>query len=231
MTIAVIISAGSEWRETVFIMKPAAVQRYPYGEFFCCDGTTEYSKKIIFFHGGVGKISAAGSAQYIIDKFAPELLINIGTCGGFEGSVNKGDVILADETVVYDIYDSMAGGESILKHYVTRLEAGRWGKTLEGEVIVHKLVSADRDIVPAEIEALKEKFGAIAGDWESGAIAYVARKNSVELVVLRGVSDMVSRHGGEAYGDANKFYDGMGAVMPKLIGMLFKLLDHSFRSA
>jgi len=220
--IAVVISANSEWRETLSVLKPRSVQRSPYGDLFFIETDPEYSKYIMFFHGGVGKISAAGSAQYIIDKFAPELLVNIGTCGGFEGSVDRGDIILADETVVYDIYDSMEGGETTLNRHITKIPAGRWKELFKDEVIVHKLVSADRDLVPSEIEGLKDKFGAIAGDWESGAIAYIARKNSVDLLILRGVSDIVSRHGGEAYGDVEKFHDGAAAVMAKLIRMLFK---------
>lgn len=224
--IAVIISAGAEWREIVSILKPLACESYPYGEFFSIESGGKYSKKIIFFHGGVGKISAAGSAQYIIDRFSPEFLINIGTCGGFEGAVRQGDIIMADETVVYDIYDSMEGGETTLNRYITKLETCPWKELFKGEVIVHKLISADRDLIPAEIETLMEKFGAIAGDWESGAIAYVSSKNSVKLLILKGVSDIVSRHGGAAYGDINAFYDGTGIVMQKLVKLLFKAFDH-----
>jgi len=223
--IAVIISAGAEWREIVSILKPPSVQKYPYGEFFSGAPGREYSKNIIFFHGGVGKISAAGSAQYIIDKFAPELLINIGTCGGFAGSVNKGDIIMADETIVYDIYDSMEGSETTLKRYITKIDVHGWKELFEDGVIVHKLISADRDLIPSEVETLKNRFGAVAGDWESGAIAYAASKNSVKLLILKGVSDIVSRHGGDAYGDMGSFYDGTAVVMAKLNVMLFKALD------
>ena len=224
--IVVIISAGAEWRETISILKPAACEMSPYGEFFSIESGGEYSENIMFFHGGVGKISAAGSAQYVIDKFSPGFLINIGSCGGFEGAVRRGDIIMADETVVYDIYDSMEGGETTLNRYITKLETDPWKDLFKGEVMVHKLISADRDLIPAEVEALREKFGAIAGDWESGAIAYVASKNSVKLLILKGVSDIVSRHGGEAYGDIKSFYDGTGIVMAKLIKLLFKAFDH-----
>ena len=38
------------------------------------------------------------------------------------------------------------------------------------------LVSADRDLLPEEIPVLAARFGAVAGDWESGAIAWVAAR-------------------------------------------------------
>ncbi len=44
---------------------------------------------MVFFHGGWGKIDAAGSAQYVIDTFRPGLIVNIGNAGGFHGGLTK----------------------------------------------------------------------------------------------------------------------------------------------
>ncbi|RPI83169.1 MAG: hypothetical protein EHM41_16570 [Chloroflexi bacterium] len=46
----------------------------------------------------LGKISAAASTQYIIDRWNPDLLINLGTCGGFEGCIERGAVVLVEKT-------------------------------------------------------------------------------------------------------------------------------------
>jgi nucleoside phosphorylase len=50
-------------------------------------------------------------------------------------------------------------------------------------------VSADRDLIIGEVERLKTEYGAIAGDWESGAIAWVAARNRTRCLILRAVSD------------------------------------------
>jgi adenosylhomocysteine nucleosidase len=82
------------------------------------------------------------------------------------------------------------------------------------------LVSADRDIVVEDIPMLIEKYGAVAADWESGAIAWVAKKNSTRLLILRAVSDLVRGEGGEAYGNLDLFHERTRVVMKDLFDQL-----------
>jgi adenosylhomocysteine nucleosidase len=68
---------------------------------------------------------------------------------------------------------------------------------------------------------LYEKYGAIVGDWESGSIAWVSSKLGVRCLILRGVSDVVGRDGGEAYEDEGEtFLEGVvqvfSSILPKL---------------
>ena len=65
-----------------------------------------------------------------------------------------------------------------------------------------------------------EKFNAEAADWESGAIAWVSRKNKVRCLILRGVTDLVGAGGGEAYGKIEVFHENTRLVMKRLVGML-----------
>ena len=78
------------------------------------------------------------------------------------------------------------------------------------------LVSADRDILPGDIPDLRARFSAVAADWESGAIAWVAQRNGVPCLILRGVTDLVGT-GGEAYGDLDAFVRATDAVMRRLL--------------
>jgi adenosylhomocysteine nucleosidase len=86
------------------------------------------------------------------------------------------------------------------------------------------LVSADRDIVPSEIELLRRNYHAIAADWESGAIAYTCARNKQRMLILKGVSDLVASTGGEAYGKPQVFEDGTRVVMTELLKQLPKWL-------
>ena len=80
------------------------------------------------------------------------------------------------------------------------------------------LISGDRDLVIAEVPYLRQRFAAVAGDWESGAIAYVAARNGVRCLILRGVSDLVGSDGGEAYdGNMQVFTDASAPVMRQLL--------------
>jgi adenosylhomocysteine nucleosidase len=82
------------------------------------------------------------------------------------------------------------------------------------------LVSADRDLVAGDIPRLQTEYGAIAGDWESAAIAYVAARNRVRCLILRGVTDLVDSSGGEAYGNYALFEKRAAVIMRRLVESL-----------
>lgn len=219
MKIVVLISANSEWRAAKELYPNLEIQHSPYGEFA---ETTLDVDRLKLFHGGWGKISAAATAQYVIDRFQPDLLINLGTCGGFAGRIETGTVILVERTLVYDIMEQMSDSAAAIEHYATDIDLS-WLNRAEHRppsVVRGLLVSADRDILPADIPMLIEKYDASAADWESGAIAWVAKKNNTRLLILRGVTDLVGGDGGEAYGKIEIFHERTKTVMRELFRQL-----------
>jgi hypothetical protein len=62
----VLISAGAEWRGFLPHFPDVKVRPTPYGESF---QTTFHGWDIVRMHGGWGKIAAAGSTQYAIDRW------------------------------------------------------------------------------------------------------------------------------------------------------------------
>ena len=223
MNALVIISANAEWRAVKQILPDVQIQPTPLGETFITDLGIG---RLRFLHGGWGKISAAATAQYALDLWKPDLLINLGTCGGFEGRVERGTVILVERTIVYDIIEQMTDPEEAIAHYATELDLS-WLKQPPPQPVQRGLlVSADRDIVAGDIPMLIEKYGAVAADWESGAIAWVAKRNRVKCLILRGVTDLVGAGGGEAYGDYELFRERTREVMGLLISQLPAWLAH-----
>jgi len=95
------------------------IQRSPYGEFADIQLSTF---NLQLFHGGWGKISAAATTQYVIDHFKPDLLINLGACGGFAGRIETGTIILVERTLVYDIIEQMGDGAEAIEHYSTKID-------------------------------------------------------------------------------------------------------------
>ncbi|MCJ7583614.1 MAG: 5'-methylthioadenosine/S-adenosylhomocysteine nucleosidase [Anaerolineales bacterium] len=229
MNIIVLISADAEWRAVKEILTPNEIHSSPLGEWFETTFNSSTSLRInlqpvTFYHGGWGKISSAATAQYVIDRWSPDLLVNLGTCGGFEGRVARGTVILVEKTIVYDILEQMTDPDQAILHYVIEIDLSWLGKCVQSSVISNQfslvrgpLVSADRDIVASDIPMLVKKYDAIAADWESGAIAWVAKQNGVRCLILRGVTDLVSAGGGEAYGDYDLFLRRTQEIMRQLI--------------
>jgi adenosylhomocysteine nucleosidase len=218
VTIAVVVSAGGEWRPVRAAFSGCCVEESPFGEWFYATlPVAGEDRRVLFLHGGWGKIAAAASTQYVIDRWAPRLVVNLGTCGGFAGEIERGAVILVERTVVYDIIEQMGDQAEHIAHYTTDLDLGWLAEPYPQPVRRTLLVSADRDLLATEIPRLKRDYGAVAGDWESGAIAWVVARNNTRCLILRGVSDLVGSSGGEAYGNIQVFAASTQEIMGRLV--------------
>jgi nucleoside phosphorylase len=132
--------------------------------------------------------------------------------------VNQGDIILVDRTYVYDIVELM-GDLDIVSYYASSLDLNWLAEPYPFAVRRGLIASADSDLPPEKIPSLQAQ-GAIAADWESAALAWVARRNSARLLILRGVSDMVSETGGDAYDNIDVFNERAKGIMQQLIEQL-----------
>jgi adenosylhomocysteine nucleosidase len=219
MTAVVIVSCRFEWQATLPLFPHAETRSSPLGDWFIANlPVNGCEAPVVFFRGGWGKISAAASAQYAIDRWAPSVLVNLGTCGGFRGEIERGEVLLVERAIVYDIVEQMTDPEAAIAHYTTDLDLSWLGGELPQPVRRTLIVSGDRDLLAEEVPVLRARFGAVAGDWESGSIAWVAARNGVRCLILRGVSDLVGSTGGEAYqGGLSVYVEGATAIMRDLI--------------
>lgn len=227
--VVILISADAEWRAVRELFPHVQPEASPYGEWFVQEIILEdQSVKGIFFQGGWGKISAAASTQYAINRWQPDLLINLGTCGGIAGRIQRGEILLAERTLVYDIHEQMGDQDAHIAHYSTNIDLSWLSTRLPQPVRRSLILSADRDLLPGDIPDLVERYGAAAVDWESAAIAWVAQRSHVRCLILRGVTDLVSPLGGEAYGDPGYFQLAARQVMRRLVDMLPRWIGLAF---
>jgi adenosylhomocysteine nucleosidase len=215
MNVVVLISAIAEWKAVKALFPDVKMNGFPFGE---CFEIALQDEQISFFHSGWGKIASAGSMQYVIDTHSPDLIVNLGTCGGFEGSVEQGDIILVEKTYVYDIVELM-GDLDIVSYYASSLDLNWLAEPVPYPARRGTIASADSDLPPGKIPLLKSQ-GAIAADWESAALAWVAQRNHARLLILRGVSDLVSEEGGEAYDNIEVFNERAARIMQQLVEQL-----------
>ncbi len=220
MKTAVLVSALAEWNAVKLLFPNAKLRRFPFGE---CFDILMQDEHISFFHSGWGKIASAGSIQYVIDKYSPDLIVNLGTCGGFEAGLKQGDIILVDKTYVYDIVELM-GDLDVISYYAASLDLSWLAEPYPFPVRRGAIASADSDLPPGKIASLKAR-GAIAADWESAALAWVAQRNNARLLILRGVSDMVSEDGSEAYNNIEIFNERAKGIMEQLVEQLPEWLN------
>jgi adenosylhomocysteine nucleosidase len=220
MKIVVLISAIAEWKAVKEIFPRLEIKASPYGE---SSALKLKGWDLILYHSGWGKIASAGMMQYVIDHDQPDLIVNLGTCGGFEGMLDLGDIVLVERALVYDIVELM-GDLNIVEYYASSLDLSWLPDSQPHPTRRGLIASADSDLPPDKIAYLKSQ-GAIAGDWESGALAWVANKNGARLLILRGVSDLVNEQEGEAYDNLALFEERTKGIMRTLFDQLPDWLD------
>lgn len=211
---AVLVSANAEWRVVRPLFAASPVATSPYGEYLFAEVGRE---RVLFFHGGWGKVAAAGSTQYVIDRFHPARLINLGTCGGVEGRIERFAVAIAEKAVVYDIAEAMGDSKEAIANYTTTLPLPA---RLPVAAVKVTMYSGDRDLTAAGLRALDPLYRPVVADWESGAIAWVAHRNGTPLLILRGVTDLVSPQKAEAEGNLQLFQENTARVMRALVADL-----------
>jgi adenosylhomocysteine nucleosidase len=222
--IAVVISANAEWKPVKEALAPARVERSPYGEFFT---HTIAGEPVLFVHGGWGKIDAAASAEYVIGHWRPQLLINLGTCGGVEGRMQRLERLLVNRTVVYDIHEAMGDSSEAIADYATDIDLGWLDDRFPLRHRRAAMYSADRDLVPAGLTELTRRFPeVVAADWESASIARVAARRRTRVLILRAASDLVSQKHGEAAGNLTLFQSNAATSMRLLLDDLRAIVPY-----
>ena len=200
------------------------MERTPFGEYFHYNSG---AWRGIVMHGGWGKVDAAASAQYGIARWRPSVIVNLGTCAGILGQIERFETVLAERTLIYDITERMGDSAEAICSYATTLDLA-WleSRPLPSPVRRALVVSADRDLAPLDVPMLRHLYGASVVDWESGAIARVAQRNETRVLILRGVSDLVSDESdSDTYGRPDVFEERVTAIMRRLFDVLPKWLE------
>jgi len=216
MRTIILISANTEWNEVKKFLQPDHINNNLYGE--CFDFILD-NHPVTLLHAGWGKTASAGAMQYVIDRLHPDITINLGTCGGIGDLVSLNETILVEGTFMYDILDLMGSSNTPTRYYYSQLDLSWLPEPFPHSVRKGILASADSDLRSEKITLLKSQ-GAIAADWESGTLAWVANKNKARLLILRTVSDMVTEKGGEVYGNIKLYKERTQGIMRKLLEQL-----------
>jgi adenosylhomocysteine nucleosidase len=214
--IVVLVSANAEWRPAVEALRPREIDGTPYGGTFVHEVEGE---RVRVMHGGWGKISAAASTDYAISTWRPDLLINLGTCGGIEGRIARGETLVVTRTLAYDIEEAMGDAAEAVAAYTVDIDVS-WAAGVLPEARRTHLVSGDRDLRPIDVQDLLARYDAVAADWESAAIAWVARRRGTPVVIVRTVSDLTGPEHGETIGDLPRFENATGPIMRTLFDHL-----------
>lgn len=203
--IAVIGAMDTEIRALIQEMKNVKTERAGYAVI--ASGEL-WGRPAAVCRCGIGKVHAAMAAQALILGYHPEALINIGVAGALWPEGGIGDVIIADKCVQHDMDTSPVGdpvglisGIDIVylpcdEKLAARLyerSAGVCAGRFRGVI-----ATGDQFVAAPDKKALiRDRFGALTCDMESGAIAQAAYEYAVPFAAYRCVSDTLSGNGAE----------------------------------
>ena len=173
-------------------------------------------KEIVLCRCGIGQVYAAMSALLLIEKFKPELLINLGCAGSLNENVHVGDVVIANRVGQWriDVPGWERNIESLTCSFPCDEKVTVLFPLIDMDLKIHSgsIVSADEFIYKNEqVKEIKEHFPeALCGEMEGYAIAAAAYALNVPCTIIRSISDetLIS-------GDYNSFYFNLEDVCNK----------------
>ena len=148
------------------------------------------NEKVVLIISSIGKVNSALSTQYLIDKYSPKYIINFGTCGGVNKSVEKLNYYLANKCAQYDFDLSQLDDVPVGFIQDYNLVFFPANLPINSTFKVTTLASSDRFTCKDEDVKLVNDMGASICDMEGGAIAQVCLTNGVPLYVLKGITDV-----------------------------------------
>ncbi|MBN8192659.1 permease [Bacillus sp. NTK074B] len=154
---------------------------YPYGEYFL---RTIYNAELVFYCTGVRKVNGVGGNQYMISTFHLTKVIVAGTCAGIDDTFSILDVFVPEKAVQYDC--TVKEVEPLIKQsFIVDINLSKYGN----DFYTGTIGTADKAVVMwKDYLELKENEITIA-DTEAGAIAYICKKNDIECIIIKGISD------------------------------------------
>lgn len=160
---------------------------------------------------GVGKVSAAVTAQTMILEYKPELLIFTGVAGSLSKDVRVWDLVISDETAEHDMDTSALGdpvgfisGLGVIRMKADKDTADRlyslaqemarekaFGEDADTRVFRGLIVSGDQFIATKEQrDRIHKNFpDALCTEMEGASIGHVCYQNGVPFCIIRSISD------------------------------------------
>ena len=161
---------------------------------------------VVMSMSGIGKVAAAVSSTLLIEKYAPDCIINTGSAGGFDPALNVGDVVIGSEVRHHDADLTVFGYEigqlpkmpaAFKPHPALAQAASDAMKASQQDVkIVEGLIATGDTFMadPTRVEQVRANFPSMqACEMEAAAIAQTCHLFNVPFVVIRSLSDIAGK--------------------------------------
>ncbi|MDH9161745.1 MULTISPECIES: 5'-methylthioadenosine/S-adenosylhomocysteine nucleosidase [Staphylococcus] len=187
-------------------------------------------KEVVLTQSGIGKVNVAISTTLLIEKFKPELVINTGSAGALDTSLNVGDIVVSDMVSYHDA-DARAFGYQLgqIPQMPAQFTADKqlYDKAIiaiNEQNLVAKtglIVSGDSFIGTSEQRLqIKTNFPqAMAAEMEATAIAQTCYQFNLPFIITRAISDLADGDAGITF---EAFLEKAAISSSKIVESLIK---------
>ena len=154
----------------------------------CYSGTVN-GKNIVLSVCGIGKVNASIATQALIDTYHPDYIINFGTAGGMDNSVEILKYYLIEKCCQYDF--DVSELDNVPIGYIQDFDGIYFNANIPNFSLEHtNVASGDRfNNSQKDIQTILN-LNCPLRDMEAGAIGQVCTSNSQPFIMIKGVSDV-----------------------------------------
>lgn len=166
---------------------------------------TYKGQELILLKSGIGKVNAAMTTTILMQEFKPDLVLNIGSAGGFDEELEVGAVVISDEVRHHDVDATVFGYElgqvpQMPAAYIANKELVELAVQAVDDIGEHQhavgLIATGDSFMsdPERVASVKQQFPAMkAAEMEAAAVAQVCFQYDTAFVVIRALSDIAGK--------------------------------------
>ena len=159
---------------------------------------------IVTLFTGVCKVNAAIATQILIDTYGCNIIINAGTAGGMDDSLEIFDTVISNEVAYYDVDDDILtefhpwldsiyfkADERLLnlaKKAITNFNTNY-------NIVFGRMVTGEKFIEDERRESINIKYEPLSVDMETASVAHVCYVNKIPFIAIRTITDTSSHSG------------------------------------
>ena len=161
--------------------------------------------EVVLLKSGIGKVNAAMSTAILLQEFNPDVVINTGSAGGFDASLEVGAIVISDEVRHHDVDVTAFGYEmgqvpdlpaAFHSDEKLRLLTEQVVSELGQHQFATGLIATGDSFMndAARVEVVRGYFPHMkAAEMEAAAVAQVCHQFKIPFVIIRSLSDIAGK--------------------------------------
>lgn len=186
-------------------------------------------KDAVLLLSGIGKVNAALGTALMLERFQPDVLINTGSAGGMDPSMEVGDIVISTALRYHDVDVTPFGYEAgqipgapasfAADARLQELAAQAVKKATGKEARRGEILSGDSFMSDEKrIRQVRETFPRGAAlEMEGAAVAHTALRFHVPFVVIRALSDIAGSESKQSFDEFLELASRQSAAVVKAL--------------